>query len=120
MQENYKQYEVNILFEKNKKENSIAWIFQKYFHTYFEIIVWTSAIILLFLFDPTQQSHYNFCLFRNLGIKFCPGCGMGHSISYLLHGNLNASIKAHPLGIIALPVILYRIFTLAKYNLSKI
>ncbi|MFS8082478.1 MAG: DUF2752 domain-containing protein, partial [Ginsengibacter sp.] len=79
-----------------------------------------SAIILLFLFDPSQQSHYSFCLFKNLGIKFCPGCGLGHSISWLLHGDLNASLKSHPLGIIALPVILYRIFKLAKYNLSTI
>ena len=118
MQEDYKQCEVNIFLEKNLKGNSIAYTFQKYFNTYFEIIVWTSTIILLFLFDPAQQSHYSFCLFRNLGIKFCPGCGLGHSISYLLHGHLNASINAHPLGIIALPVILYRIFTLAKYNLS--
>lgn len=117
MQENYKDFEVNILFERNKKENNILWTFRKYFHAYFEILVWVSAIILLLIFNPAQQSHYSFCLFKNLGIKFCPGCGLGHSISYLLHGNLYASINAHPLGIVALPVILYRILKLAKYNL---
>ena len=93
---------------------------RRFFNTYFEIIFWAAAILALFACNPSVQAHYSFCLLNNLGFKFCPGCGLGHSISWLLHGNLTASFKAHPLGILAVPIILFRIITLAKYNLRTI
>ncbi len=34
-----------------------------------------------------------------LGVD-CPGCGMTTSISEMVHGNLRASIDAHPLGVV--------------------
>lgn len=67
--------------------------------------------------DPGQSTHYSFCLFKFLGIPFCPGCGLGHSISFLLHGNLYASFSAHPLGIFAVPVILFRIYKLSRIHI---
>ena len=115
MQENHNKENV-FLISKMINRYNIPVDFRRYFHKYFELVFWSGAIVLLFIFDPTQESHYSLCLFKNLGFQFCPGCGLGHSISYLLHGKLNASINTHPLGIIALPVILYRIFKLAKYN----
>lgn len=40
----------------------------------------------------------NFCAVKSfLGIP-CPGCGLTRSISALVHGQLRASIDAHPLG----------------------
>lgn len=51
-----------------------------------------------------------------MGFQFCPGCGLGHSISYLFHGQVQDSLNAHPLGILALPVISFRIFKLVLYN----
>lgn len=47
-----------------------------------------------------------------MGIDWCPGCGLGHSISWLFHGNLNNSFHAHWLGFPAVAVILSRIYTL--------
>lgn len=82
------------------------------FRRYFELSAWVTALLLLALMDPATDTHYSFCVFKFIGIKFCPGCGLGHSISYLFHGNLRASFSAHPLGVFALAVILFRIYKL--------
>jgi hypothetical protein len=66
---------------------------------------------------PATDAHYSFCLFKVLGFNFCPGCGLGHSISYLFHGEVRASLSAHPLGIFAVIIILLRIFKLFQLHL---
>jgi len=85
----------------------------KYFSKYFEITAWISALTLLAFMNPSTDAHYSFCIFKFMGISYCPGCGLGHSISYLFHGNLKASLDAHPLGIVAVPVIITRIYKLS-------
>jgi hypothetical protein len=82
------------------------------FQRYFEIAFWITALVLLALMNPGTDIHYSFCIFKLMGIHFCPGCGIGHSISFLFHGNINASLSAHPLGIFALAVITFRIYKL--------
>ncbi|HEY5371346.1 MAG TPA: DUF2752 domain-containing protein [Hanamia sp.] len=88
------------------------------FQKYFELSAWVIALSLLAFMDPQSNTHYSLCPFKFIGISFCPGCGIGHSISYLFHGDLRASFSAHPLGIFALAVILLRIFRLSRYHLS--
>ncbi|MEA5138873.1 DUF2752 domain-containing protein [Arcicella rigui] len=78
-----------------------------------ELIFWLGALIWLFLDNPLEN-HFTFCPIKNLGFSFCPGCGIGHSISFLLHGNLKQSFDNHPLGVFALIVIIHRIITLIK------
>ena len=87
------------------------------FRQYFELIVWITALVMLALMDPGTDVHYSFCIFKFLGVKFCPGCGLGHSISYLFRGDIRASFSAHPLGIFALAVILLRIYRLIKLHI---
>jgi hypothetical protein len=54
-----------------------------------------------------------------MGFKYCPGCGLGHSISYFLHGEVTRSLQTHPLGIIATVILVSRIFSLLKGALVK-
>ena len=75
-----------------------------------EALIWILALIYLFFVNT--ESHYSFCLFKNLGIDFCPGCGLGRSIHYLMHFELMKSINTHPLGIFAFVILLHRIITL--------
>jgi len=89
----------------------------KLFKRYFELTAWTSALVLLALMDPATDSHYSFCMFKFIGISYCPGCGLGHSISFLFHGNLRESLSAHPLGIFAVLVILFRIYKLSSLHI---
>ncbi len=80
-----------------------------------ELFFWTIGLAVLAFSDPGKQ-HYSLCPLKNLGFRYCPGCGLGHSISWLLHGDISASFHAHPLGIFALIVIVHRIFILLKHQ----
>ena len=84
----------------------------KFFRRYFELAAWIIALVLMATMDPETNAHYSFCFFKFIGIQYCPGCGLGHSISYLFHGNLKESLEAHPLGVFAVAVILTRIYKL--------
>ena len=87
------------------------------FRRYFELAFWITALLLLAFMDPGSSTHYSFCIFKFIGIKFCPGCGLGHSISYLFHGEWRASFAAHPLGIFAVVVIAFRIYKLSMLHI---
>jgi hypothetical protein len=73
-----------------------------------EAIIWLVALILLAASNPSEH-HYTLCPLHNLGWDFCPGCGMGRSISYLFHLQVEKSFLTHPLGIPAVIILLHRI-----------
>jgi Protein of unknown function (DUF2752) len=70
------------------------------------------------LSNPQADGHFTLCPLYNLGFDFCPGCGLGNSISYLFHGQLRQSFAAHPLGIFAVIVLSLRIFQQTKNYLN--
>jgi hypothetical protein len=77
-----------------------------------EAVFWLAGLVYLFFINPNQVQHFTLCPFHNLGISFCPGCGLGRSISFFYHGDILHSIKTHPLGIIAFILISARIIKL--------
>jgi hypothetical protein len=79
-----------------------------------ELIFWIAAMIALAAANPSAASHYTLCPFKLMGITWCPGCGIGHAISWLLHGNLANSWHAHWFGVPALGIIGYRIVHLSQ------
>jgi hypothetical protein len=87
------------------------------FSKYFELIFWIAALISLALTNPGAQTHFTLCPLKLLGFTWCPGCGLGHAISFLFHGDIKSSFHAHWLGIPAVIVILHRIYVLAKERL---
>jgi len=89
----------------------------KIIRKYFELTAWVTGLFLLAIMNPTTDVHYSFCIFKMMGFSFCPGCGLGHSISFLFHGELLASFHAHPLGLFALIVILARIYKLYSLHI---
>ncbi|WP_299581663.1 DUF2752 domain-containing protein [Mucilaginibacter sp.] len=90
------------------------------FAKYFELAFWIAGLVSLAITDPTNQSHFSLCPLKMLGITWCPGCGLGHSISFLFHGDLKSSLHAHWLGIPALIAILYRIYVLGRMRLFPV
>ncbi|RNI35278.1 DUF2752 domain-containing protein [Hanamia caeni] len=88
----------------------------KLLRRYFELTAWVTAILLLALMNPATDTHYSFCLFKFIGIQFCPGCGLGHSISYLFHGDFKQSFNSHPLGFFAVAVIFHRMYQLISVH----
>ncbi|HEY4327456.1 MAG TPA: DUF2752 domain-containing protein [Mucilaginibacter sp.] len=78
-----------------------------------------AGLISLAFTNPLGESHFALCPLKLLGFKWCPGCGLGHSISFLFHGDLNRSFHAHWLGMPALAIILHRIYILSRMRLSQ-
>ena len=87
-----------------------------------ELILWVMALILLGTAQPAvhhEIKHFTFCPLANMGFSWCPGCGLGRSVTHLLHGNIMESIRFHWLGIPAVLMISYRIIVLGRYQLKK-
>lgn len=72
-----------------------------------EAFIWIGGIVLMALMSPSN-AHASLCPFSAMGLSFCPGCGLGHSISYLVRGDFQASFIAHPLGMFALLMLVWR------------
>ena len=68
-------------------------------------IVWSLALIFLLWLNPLSEG-FSFCLLNILDIP-CPGCGIGKSMAALLDGKIGLSLKLHPLGWLALGVIVW-------------
>ena len=79
-----------------------------------EALMWMIALVLLMVNDPGNDTGFSLCPFHNLGLDFCPGCGLGTSISYAFRGQWEASLNAHPLGMIAIIILTSRIFALFR------
>jgi len=89
------------LLTEMKKIDSEAWL-------------WIAGLAVLAIINPDSNSHFTLCPFKNLGFKFCPGCGLGHSISYLFRGNIKASLNSHILGIPSVLILSARTISLIK------
>lgn len=83
-----------------------------------EAYIWTIGLLLLSFLNP-HESHFTLCPLANLGFEFCPGCGLGKSISFLFRGNIVDSFRTHPLGVFAVGVLVCRIISLCKQSYHK-
>ncbi len=84
-----------------------------------ELTFWMTALVLLAAAKPADHhygQHFTFCPLANLGLSWCPGCGLGRAVTQLLHGNIRESLHYHWLGIPALLIISYRVVTLGHYE----
>ena len=90
----------------------------KFLNRHLEWMVFFSGLILLATMDPTITGT-SFCFFDFIGISFCPGEGLGHSIAYFFSGNLKSSFQANFMGPIAVLVLSARIITIWKDLLTK-
>lgn len=75
----------------------------------FELMLWIAGLAFLAIYTPDIDHHFSICPIKNLGFSFCPGCGLGESISLLFRFQFIESFNAHPLGILALIILLNRI-----------
>jgi hypothetical protein len=82
-----------------------------------ELLTWTSGLLLLAMFETGE--HFTLCPLKNAGWNFCPGCGLGQSISHIFHGQVEASLKTHPLGIFAVIILSFRIINLTKLYIQS-
>jgi len=83
-----------------------------------EAYIWLGALLFLAVTSPAP-GHFTLCPLAYLGIESCPGCGLGASISHLLHGDLQASWHSHFLGLPALVLLTGRIVYLFRITLTN-
>jgi hypothetical protein len=84
-----------------------------------EGFIWTAALFYFTFFVNPLETHFTICPLSNVGFEYCPGCGLGNSISLFFNGYFIESFKTHILGIPALIIILHRIYSIIKFNLKK-
>lgn len=80
-----------------------------------ELVFWLLALAGLY-FMPGGESHFTLCPIGALGFTWCPGCGLGHALHDLLHGNILEAFRHHYLVLFAFVVIVYRIIQLTTLN----
>lgn len=73
-----------------------------------EWFIFLSGLILMGTMDPTIQST-SFCFFDLIGIEFCPGEGLGHSIAWIFRGEFKNALEANLFGPLAVAVLSLRI-----------
>lgn len=90
------------------------------FFLHFEWVALAAGLILAASIVPGTDEP-TFCLFNRSGVDFCPGCGLGRSISMAFRGQLKASLQMHPAGLLAILILLYRIvfIHIRNYNLTN-
>ena len=80
-----------------------------------EAYVWIISLVLLYNIDQQLVAFQSICPFHLLGIHWCPGCGLGRSISLFMHGDIQSSFEMHWLGIPTFFCLLYRIISIFYY-----
>lgn len=78
-----------------------------------EAVIWIIGVVFLAFNGPVNH-HFSICPIKNLGFTFCPGCGLGESISHLFRLQIIESFSSHPLGLFAFIILSYRIVFLLK------
>ncbi len=79
-----------------------------------ELVFWMGSLVAILTINPDAGHHLSLCPLDNLGLDWCPGCGLGRSMNLLVRGEVQASWSMHPLAMLAFGVILHRIWTLLK------
>jgi hypothetical protein len=80
----------------------------RFIQKHVEWVVFGTGLLLLGLMNP-ENTGISFCLFEWVGISFCPGEGLGHSIAYTFRGDLSSAMNAHFAGPAAIAILSFRI-----------
>lgn len=94
--------------------------FKKAFFLHFEWLALTMALLAMALLNPESASA-SICPLDLMGFENCPGQGLGKSMAYSFRGDFSESIRAHPVGLVSILIIMGRIVSIFKRNsqLSK-
>lgn len=79
---------------------------------------WVTLLFLLLMAITidTTTTNPSLCILKRSGFSYCPGCGLGRSMALAAQGAFQASFQMHPMGIVAIPTLIYRVITLLFRN----
>lgn len=78
-----------------------------------EWVAFITGLVLMATMDPLSTGS-SLCFFEFIGIDFCPGEGLGHSIAWLFRGEFNNAVNANLFGIPAVLILSLRILQIWK------
>ncbi len=79
-----------------------------------EAVVWTAGLVALACTNPEAEGLIEACLSKVLWGISCPGCGLGHAVAYLFRGEVVLSFQTHPLGPLAVVILVGRVVGLVR------
>lgn len=85
----------------------------------YDLFVWIVSLSLVAFIPLDTDLHSTWCPLDRLGFDWCPGCGLGRSMKYLMVGDWEHGWEMHPLGGFALVVIGLRIGEIIRMILQK-
>jgi hypothetical protein len=83
-----------------------------------EWMAFSFGLLLLAFMNP-QNAGVSLCLFEWVGIDFCPGEGLGHSIAYTFRGDMSAALESHIAGPVAVLILILRIVFIWKNMITS-
>lgn len=86
---------------------------------HFEWIAFLSGLIIMGTMNPNVTGT-SFCLFELVGIEFCPGEGLGHSIAWFFRGEFTKAFNANLFGPVTVLILISRIILIWKEKLIPI
>lgn len=92
----------------------------RYLWLHLEGIIWLSVLVTMFFTSPAAAGHFSACPLALSGIEHCPGCGLGRSMIFALNGDVLSSLQMHPLGLLAIVLLVLRIVQILNPNLKSI
>lgn len=90
---------------------------RKFIKNHLEWIVLSSGLILMAFMNPDNPGR-SLCIVDALNI-YCPGEGLGRSISFIFRGMWPEALSANPAGFLAVPVLTGRIVYVIKDRISN-
>ena len=69
------------------------------------IIVGLAAVVLLYLYNPSESALFPKCPFFMLTGYKCPGCGTLRGLHALLHGNIIEALRLNAFMVLCIPVL---------------
>ncbi len=91
----------------------------KVINRHLEWVVLLTGLVLMAFLNP-YSTKTSWCLIDLLGITYCPGTGLGHSIAFLFRGEIIKSLEANLIGPIAVVVLSLRVIKIWKNLISTI
>jgi len=88
-----------------------------FFARHFEWAAMATALVLMALMNPYIDNGSSWCFFEMIGIPFCPGEGLGHSIAFTFRGDWSNALQANVAGPFAIIILVSRIGLLIKKNI---
>lgn len=85
----------------------------KFIKPHIEWVAFFIGLVLMASMNPYETGE-TFCLFERIGISFCPGKGLGHSIAFLFRGEFTQALHANMLGPVAVIILSLRIMSIWK------